>query len=274
MPPKKITKDTWDKMPDELRAAMTADYTEKDGEYHLNAPAPDSANEERLRKLRETADRNANRAQEAEAKLAALPTDEEGNPLDAERIAELVEEARSLKETAEKTPTKVKENVDKAVQEARKKWDKDRLALERERDDERSVNHELLVRNVIRSFISEKIHPDHADAVEALLETKLRPMVLREVKEGKPVRTAVTAADGFNEELRTYLDEKWATSEAAKRYLRAEDNSGGDGGKPTPEGKPDPSGQVTKKTDFKTNADRVAYIEKHGADAYGALPAG
>lgn len=271
---KKFTKKDWDELPESVRAELKDDYQEQgegDAREYVAKDKPDP-NAEKLTKIRETADRSARRVQELEALIAKLPTDEDGNALDPEKLTELLEEARSAREQVTAVPTKTKEAVDKAVLDARKKFDREKAALEKERDEERAANHDLLVVNTVKTWVGANIHPDYQEEIEDSLLRRLNPEVRREVKDGKPIRTAVTKVNGFDEELVPYLDEKWKATDKAKRYLRSPDNSGGETGERT-QPKPEAPGQTAAGRSKMTVAERSKYIDEHGEKAYMELPA-
>lgn len=265
----KLAHEDWEKLPTWLQDEYGAD---EGGTHALKPAAVDASAEARLKKIRETADTNARKVAELQAIVDALPKDENDEAIDPAKLTEMLEQMREQQASGVKGSDKIREAVDRAVTDARKKWDKDKAAVDRELAEERTANHELLVINTVKGWVGSNISPDHQDTVTDHLLSRLQPQVRREVKDGKATRRAITAVDGFDEDLTGYLDDKWKSTDVAKRYLRAPDMSGadkGDGTKPKSETTP---AKATSKSQFKTQKEKSDFIDAHGYEAYAKLP--
>lgn len=247
--------DSLDSLPEAARGA----YVEKDGKFHLDIEIEDTTNlktalnsERQLRAKHE-------KAVKAWENLGKTP----------EEIAELLEAQIAAQNDADKKAG----NFDAILKQHQDKAAQDKAALEAElnaaRASERSaVVGERLLGALTKAGVTEEgseLLPDRL-ANRIKFETVNGTRVLKIVQADGETPMAGSNADGT-----ANLDD--LVKEAVTKFPSQFKGSGAGGGGKIPDVKNPGGSGVTKKSDFKTEKDRAAFVNKHGFPAYEALPA-
>lgn len=243
---------------DSVPEALRGEYTEKDGKFHLNV---DGLEDTKGLKSALEKEREARRTYEKQVKKweSLGKSDEE--------IAELLRKHAEDETNA----LKKKGDFDAILKQKQEAWEKEKADLIAERDASRSsersaVVGERLVAALARGGVTE-------EGAE-LLPERLSNRIKFETVDGKRVLKILqadgeTPMAGSGADGSATLDD--LVKEAVKKYpsLFKGEGRGGSGKRPD---LPGGGSSVNKKSDFKSEKERAAYVEKHGIEAYNALP--
>lgn len=242
--------------------ALRGEYTEKDGKFHLNVdglPAPEDTSGlktalQKERKAREDAEKQ----RKAWEKIGKTP-DEIAEMLAAQEAAE-----RKRAEDAGDHAKILKQHQDQWAKREKELADELNVARTSERS---AIVGERLLSALARAGVTE-------EGTE-LLPDRLANRIKFETVDGKRV-LKIMAADGETPMAGNGPDGSATLDDLAKeattRYPSLFKGSGAGGGGKQPDHKAGGAG-ATKKSDFKTEKDRAAWVEKNGLTAYNALPA-
>lgn len=184
-----------------------------------------------------------------------------------EEIADLL----AKHEEAEAKRAKEAGDTDAILKQHREKWEREKADLESELNAARASERSAIISTSVMSALTKAGATD--EGVD-LLPDRLAGRIKYETEDGKRVLRIMQAdgetpmAGSGKDGMATFDD---LVKEAASKWPSLFQASGTTGGG-RPPGKGAGGAGVTKKSDLKTEKDRAAYVEKHGVDAYKALP--
>lgn len=233
-------------------------YTQKDGKFVLDLDGgPDTTGlESALRAERE-------QRKKFEKQIKAW----ERTGKTPDEISELL----SAAEEADRQKHEKEGNFDALLNQHKTKWEKEKADLEAELNAARSSERGAIIES---SLMTELTKLGATEEGIDLLPDRLSRRIKFETEDGKRIIKIMSAdgetplAGGSKDGTATMADlvkeaiEKWPS-------LFKGDGRGGSGTQPNP--KAGRSG-VTKKSDFKTEKDRAAFVTEHGMAVYKALP--
>lgn len=248
--------DTLDNIPE----ALHGEYAEKDGKFHLNVEGLEDTgglktalnSERQLRAKHE-------KAVKAWEKLGKTP----------DEISELLAEQQRLAEE------KARKDGDHAaiLKQKQDAWEREKADLVAERDASRVSEREAVVGERVSGALA-KLGAT-AEGIE-LLPDRLAGRIKFETVSGKRV-LKIMQADGETPMAGSGADGTATiddlVKEAVTKYPSLFKASGAGGGGKEPSDKSPGGSGVNKKSDFKSEKERSAWVDKHGLAAYNALPA-
>ncbi len=242
--------------------ALRGEYAEKDGAFYLNVEGLPQQEDtsglktalQKERKAREDAEKQ----RKAWEKLGKSP----------DEIAEML----SAQEAAERERAEKAGDHQKILKQHQDQWAKREKDLTDELNAARSSERSAIVGERLLSALT---RAGVTEEGTELLPDRLANRIKFETVDGKRV-LKIMAADGETPMAGTGADGAATLDDLAKeattKYPSLFKGSGAGGGGKQPDHKAGGAG-VTKKSDFKTEKDRAAWVEKNGFDAYKALPA-
>lgn len=250
--------DSIDKIPDAIRG----EYTEKDGKFHLNleGDVPDPNESVALRKALENSRRVEKELQKKVAKWEKLGKSDD-------EIAEL------LRSTEEAERKKAEEAGDhqKILKQLQDKWDKERADLETELNAARNSERSAIIGTSVMSALTK------AGATEEgidLLPDRLSGRIKYETEDGRRVLKIMQAdgetpmAGSGKDGTATFDD---LVKESVEKWPSLFKGTGQNGSGKQPDKGAGRAG-VKRKSDFKSEKERAAWVEANGFDAYKSLP--
>lgn len=250
----KLIVDSLDGIPE----ALHGEYTEKDGKFVL---AVDGMEDTGGLKSALAAERT--RAKDLEKKVKRW---ENLGKTDEEIAALLADQERIEREKAEKDGDHTK-----IVKQLQDKWDKERTTLTAELDAARSSERGAIIGTSVMSALTK------AGATEEgidLLPDRLAGRIKYEIEDGKRVLKIMQAdgetpmAGSGKDGAATFDD---LVKEATDKWPSLFQGSGITGSGKRPNNDPGRAG-VKKKSDFKSEKERAAFVDANGMTAYSALP--
>lgn len=245
--------DSLDSVPEALRG----EYAEKDGKFHLNVEG-----------LEDTSGLKSALQKERDARKAL-----DKEVANWKRLGKSAEEIAELVETREREETerlKKKGDTDALLKQANERAAKERAELEAELNAARASERAAVVGERLVAALAK------AGATEEgaeLLPDRLSNRIKFETVDGKRI-LKIVQADGETPMLGSGADAATIddlVKEAVKKYPSLFKGSGaGGGGKPP--GSPPGAPGVSRKSDLKTEKAKAEFVDKHGFDAYKALP--
>lgn len=243
---------------DEIDETQRSLYVEKDGKYRLDV---DGVEDVSGLKNALNSERGARGALEKKVK-------------GWEKLGKTPEEIEALLQQhneAEAERLKKAGDFDGILKQHQDKWEKEKSALQAERDTALTSERQAVIETRLLAALSgAEVTAEGAD----LLPDRLTGRIKFEVREGKRVLT-IMSADGVTplagtgkDGLATFDDLVKEAREKWPSLFKGHGASGG--GKPANNGAAGSS--VSKKSDFKSEAERSAYVDKYGLDAYKRLP--
>lgn len=252
------TVETLDTVPESLRG----EYTEKDGKFHLNVeglPEPEDTSGLKTALQKERGSR-AN----LEKQIKAW----QGIGKSPEEIADLI----SARDEDERKKAEAAGDHQKILKQHQDQWAKREKELADELNAARSSERSAIVGERLLSALT---RAGVTEEGTELLPDRLANRIKFETVDGKRV-LKIMAADGETPMAGGGTDGSATLDDLAKeattRYPSLFKGSGAGGGGKQPDHKAGGAG-TTKKSDFKNEKDRAAWVEKNGFDAYRALPA-
>jgi DNA-binding transcriptional MerR regulator len=243
--------------------AVRTEYTEKDGKFYLNVDDIDNhPGVSGLRSALKTERDNNKTVKDAIAawkKIGKTP----------EEIAELV----AAKEAAEAEAARKSGDFDSILRQHQDKAAKEKADLEAELNAARTSERSAIVgERFAGALVRGGATANGANALPKLAADRIK---LETVDGGRVMKImkadGVTPMAGSGADGTATLDD--LVKELSNEYPEFFKGSGaGGGGKPPGDTGGGGSG-ATKKSDFKTEKERAAWVEKHGLPAYNALPA-
>lgn len=249
----KFTVDSLDAVDEPLRSL----YEEKDGKFALKIEGIEPVDG-----LKSALAAERKRAKEFESKVKKW----EALGKSDEEIAELLSEQDRLeRERAEKEG-----DHSKIVKQLQDKWDKERAGLEAELNAARTSERTAIISTSVMSALTKaKVTTEGAD----LLPDRLANRIKYETEDGKRVLKIMQAdgetpmAGSGKDGAATFDD---LVKEATEKWPSLFEGSGKSGSGKLPSNGAGGAG-ISKKSDFKSEKERAAFVEKHGFDAYKAL---
>lgn len=251
-----LSVDSLDDIPEAARGA----YVEKDGKFVADFEIEDTGglktalnSERQLRAKHE-------KAVKAWEKLGKSP----------DEISALLETQRQKDEEAARKAG----DFDAILKQHQTTWEQEKADLIAERDASRSSEREAVVGERVAGALAKlgateegiELLPDRL-AGRIKFETVNGKRVLKIMQADGETPMAGSGADGT-----ATIDD--LVKEATKKYPSLFKGNGGGGGGKEPGAKENPGGSgVSKKSDFKSEKERAAFVNKHGLAAYSALPA-
>lgn len=250
--------DSIDKIPEAVRG----EYTEKDGKFHLNIDGelPDPNESSALRKALENSRRVEKELQKKVAKWEKLGKSDE-------EIAELLRAT----EEAERKKAEADGDHQKILKQLQDKWEKERAELESELNAARASERNAIIGTSVMSALTK------AGATEEgidLLPSQLAARIKYETEDGKRVLKIMQAdgetpmAGSGKDGTATFDD---LVKEATMKWPSLFKGDGQSGSGKRPDAGAGGAG-VKKKSDFKSEKERAAWVEANGFAAYKALP--
>lgn len=244
--------DTIESIPEPFRT----EYTEKDGKFVLSLDGIDD-NFVPRGEFKKISDESATRRHQLAAwkKLGETP----------EKVAEAIETQKQLAAQAGDGAAILKQKQDE--------WAAEKASFEAEINASRTSERSAIVGERLNAALAKAGVTE--EGLE-LLPDRLGGRIKFETINGKRVLKIMkadgeTPMAGSGEGGSATLDD--LVKEAMKKYPSLfKGNGAGGGGKPSNENGGGGSG-ATKKSDLKTEKDRAAFVDKHGLEAYKALPA-
>jgi hypothetical protein len=244
---------------DEISEGLRSEYTEKDGKFHLNVDGIEDTSGlktalESERKARKELDKKIKRWE------ALGKTDEEISAL-------LAEHEKTERERAEKDGDHAK-----ILKQHQDKWAKEKETLESELNAARSSERNAIISTSVMAALTK------AGATEEgadLLPDRLASRIKFETEDGKRV-LKIMQADGETPMAGSGKDGSATfddlVKEATEKWPSLFSASGKSGsGKPPGSGPTGGTG-AKRKSDFKTEKERAAFVDANGFPAYQALP--
>jgi len=244
---------------DTVPEALRGEYTEKDGKFHLNVEGLDDTAGLKSALQKTRAERDAEQRQrKAWERLGKTP----------DEIAELL--AKIEEDTT--AAARKKGDVDAILKQKQEAWDKEKAALLGEIDASRSSERSAVVGERVLGALAK------AGATEEgteLLPERLATRIKFETVDGKRV-LKIMQADGETPMAGSGADGAATiddlVKEATTKYPSLFKGSGAAGGGKPPDKNAGGAGGVSRKSDFKTERERAAWVDKNGMAAYEALP--
>lgn len=244
---------------DSVPEAFRGEYTEKDGKFHLNVEGlPDvGAMESKTRTAQQEAI-NERKKRQAWEKIGKTP----------EEIAELL----AARDEDERKKAEAAGDHQKILKQHQDQWAKDRATLDAELNAARTSERAAIVGERLLSALT---RAGVTEEGTELLPDRLANRIKFETVDGKRVLKIMatdgeTPMAGSGSDGSATLDD--LAKEATTKYPSLFKGSGaGGGGKPSDKGTG--GAGIAKKSDFKTEKERAAWVEKNGFDAYRNLPA-
>lgn len=243
---------------DDVTEAHRGLYAEKDGKFVLSVEGLEDNSG--LKKALET-ERETRKKYEKEIKAW------QRTGKTADEISELLTAA----EEAERQKHEKEGNFDALLKQHQTKWEKEKADLAAELEAAKSSEKSAIVGNSLLTALTK------AGATEEgidLLPDRLSNRIKFE-REGDKRVINIVAADGVTPLAGTAKDGTATfddlVKEAVDKYPSLFKGSGQGGSGKLPESKAGRSG-ITKKSDFKSEKDRAAFVQEHGMDRYKALP--
>jgi hypothetical protein len=249
-----VTVETLDNVPEALRS----EYVEKDGKFHLNVEGLDTADSLRAALKKERDFRYA-----FEGKVKAW-----------EKLGKTPEEISELLETLQHEETeklKKKGDIESLLKQHQDKWSK--------REQELLGQIDMLSSSERTAIVDERLHGAlfkngaTEEGIE-LLPARLSGRIDVQTVDGKRVLKIMqadgkTPMAGSGADGMATLDD--LVKEVSSKYPSLFKGSDVGGGGKRPDGNSGGSG-VTKKSDFKSEKARAAWVDKNGFEAYRNLP--
>ena len=256
--PLNLIVDTIETVPEAFRG----EYTEKDGKFHLNVdglPEPEDTSG-----LKTALQKERKAAADAAKELAKW----KASGKSPEEIADLI----SAREEDERKKAEAAGDHAKILKQHQDQWAKDRAALDAELNAARTSERAAIVGERLLSALT---RAGVTEEGTELLPDRLANRIKFETIDGKRV-LKIMAADGETPMAGAGPDGSATPADLAQdattKYPSLFKGSGaGGGGKPSDKGAG--GAGITKKSDFKTEKERAAWVEKNGLDAYSKLPA-
>lgn len=250
--------DSIDKIPDAIRG----EYTEKDGKFHLNidGEVPDANESAALRKALENSRRVEKELQKKIAKWEKLGKSDE-------EIAELLQAT----EEAERKKMEADGDHQKILKQLQDKWEKERADLETELTAARTSERSAIIGTSVMSALTKAGATD--EGID-LLPDRLSGRIKYETEDGKRVLKIMQAdgetpmAGSGKDGTATFDD---LVKEAVTKWPSLFKGDGQSGSGKRPDNNSGRAG-AKKKSDFKSEKERAAWVEANGFDAYKALP--
>lgn len=245
---------------DSVPEALRSEYTEKDGKFHLNVDGLPEVEDTTALKGALEKERKLNKEREKQVKA----WEKIGKTPDeiAEMLATQKDAERERAEKAGDHAAILKQKQDE--------WEKERKRLEDEVNASRTSERGAIVGERVTSALTRaQVTAEGAE----LLPDRLANRIKFETVDGKRV-LKIMQADGETPMAGSGTDGAATiddlVKEAVTKYPSLFKGSGAGGGGKQPDAKAGGSG-VTKKSDFKSEKDRAAWVEKNGFEAYRAL---
>lgn len=249
-----LTVDDINTVPEAARGA----YVEKDGKFHLDFEVEDTAG------LKSALQKERKAAADAAKELARW----KASGKSPEEIADL------LSEQAEAERKRLEKSGDHAaiLKQKQDAWEKEKADILAERDASRASERSAVVgERLLGALTKAGVTEEGAE----LLPDRLANRIKFETVDGKRVLKIMQAdgetpmAGGGADGVATIDD---LVKEAGGKYPSLFKASGAGGGGKPPRDKGGGGSGVTKKTDFKTEKERAAWVHANGMPAYNALP--
>lgn len=250
--------DTLDSVPEALRG----EYTEQDGKFYLNVE--DIDNHPGVSGLRSALQKERGSRGNAEKQIKAW----QGLGKTPEEIAEMLQ--KQADDEADKA--KKSGDFDKILKQHQDKWAADKAAMEAELNAARASERSAVVgERLLGALTKANVTEEGAE----LLPDRLAGRIKFETVDGRRVLKIMatdgeTPMAGKGADGAATLDD--LVAEAITKYPSLFKGSGAGGSGKLPQSGSGGSG-VTKKSDLKTEKQRAEFVNKHGLDAYSALPA-
>ncbi|TBE67427.1 hypothetical protein [Rhizobium ruizarguesonis] len=187
------------------------------------------------------------------------------------KTADEISELLAAAEEAERQKHEKEGNFDALLKQHQTKWEKEKADLVAELDASKTSERGAVIGNSLLTALTK------AGATEEgidLLPDRLSPRIKFE-RDGDKRVINIMAADGVTplagsskDGTATFDD---LVKEALDKYPSLFKGSGAGGSGKLPNSSAGRSG-ITKKSDFKSEKDRAAYVQEHGMDKYKALP--
>lgn len=244
---------------DDVSEAARGAYVEKDGKFHLDVEVEDTA---QLKKaLNSERGITGSLSKEVKAWKALGKTPEE--------IQELLAEQERIKTEADKKAG----NFDAILKQHQDKWAAEKAELQGQVQAATASEREAIVGERISGALAKlgateegiELLPDRL-ANRIKFETVNGKRLLKIMQADGETPMAGSGADGT-----ATIDD--LIKEASAKYPSLFKANGGGGGGKDPDTKKNPGGSgVSKKSDFKSEKERAAYVNKHGLASYNSLP--
>jgi DNA-binding transcriptional MerR regulator len=242
---------------DDVSEAARGAYVEKDGKFHLDVEVEDTTN---LKKALQT-ERGTRGALEKQIKQW------QGLGKTPEEIQELLESQRKAQEESDKKAG----NFDAILKQHQDKWAAEKKTLEEQVNAATASEREAVVGERVAGALAKlgateegiELLPDRL-AGRIKFETVNGKRVLKIMQADGETPMAGSGADGT-----ATIDD--LVKEATTKYPSLFKASSGSGGGKEPDVKNPGGSGVSKKSDFKSEKERAAYVNKHGLAAYNAL---
>lgn len=253
--PLKLTVDTLDDIPEALHDA----YEEKDGKFVLNVEGMEDTSG-----LKSALEKERKAARELEKRVKRW----ESLGKSDEEIAEMLR----AQEEAENKKAEEEGDFQKILKQHQERFEKDKKELMAELEAARTSERNAVIGNSLMSALSKAGATD--EGVD-LLPERLAARIKYETQDGKRV-LRIMAADGetpmagaSKDGTATFDD---LVKEAADKWPSLFKGSGAGGSGMQPQKGSGGAGHK-KKSDFKTEKERAAFVDEHGLDKYNSLPA-